>query len=272
MNYNDFITDILTSRGRFGIPNGEYKERHHIIPRCLGGLDDESNLIDLYAKEHYIAHKLLAEENPTNKSLVYAWHMMCTCGKGDSKRYTVSSDEYEQARKLWAPFNSELVSTIMTGRHWYTNNEEDRFEYECPSGYIEGRSNKAKNNIGKKSVGRNVALGRHWYNNGIIQVMRYKCPEGFVDGALPMSKEAKLSHSKSMKNNPKLKTRKCNRGFETLYEVDRRIDLNQFKIDFLLNGLTDKDLSLKYNITVKMSKKYRHKYKLFIKDVKHENK
>ena len=72
MTYNDFINDILVSRGRFGIPKGEYKERHHIIPRCTGGLDEEDNLIDLTAKEHFIAHMLLAKENITNESLVYA--------------------------------------------------------------------------------------------------------------------------------------------------------------------------------------------------------
>lgn len=47
--YDKFIQNILDTRGRFGIPEGEYKERHHIIPRCIGGTDDEGNLIDLYA-------------------------------------------------------------------------------------------------------------------------------------------------------------------------------------------------------------------------------
>lgn len=36
-----------------------YKERHHIIPRCMGGTDDPSNLIDLTAEEHFVAHQLL---------------------------------------------------------------------------------------------------------------------------------------------------------------------------------------------------------------------
>lgn len=72
MTYNEFIQDILDTRGRFGIPKGEYKERHHIIPQCMAGTDDEDNLIDLYAKEHFIAHKLLVEENPDNYSLICA--------------------------------------------------------------------------------------------------------------------------------------------------------------------------------------------------------
>ena len=36
-------------------------EEHHIIPRCLGGSDDKSNLVKLTAKEHFICHLLLTK-------------------------------------------------------------------------------------------------------------------------------------------------------------------------------------------------------------------
>ena len=35
----------------------------------MGGTNDSSNLIYLYAQEHYYAHKLLAYENPHEKGL-----------------------------------------------------------------------------------------------------------------------------------------------------------------------------------------------------------
>ena len=38
-----------------------YIEQHHIIPRAEGGTDDKSNLVNLTAREHYIAHLLLAK-------------------------------------------------------------------------------------------------------------------------------------------------------------------------------------------------------------------
>ena len=60
--YQDFINNILETRGRFNCGD-EYHEKHHIIPKCMDGTDDEDKLIDLYAKEHFIAHKLLALEN-----------------------------------------------------------------------------------------------------------------------------------------------------------------------------------------------------------------
>ena len=45
MTYDEFIQDIISKRGQFGIPEGEYKERHHIVPKCLGGSNEKDNLI-----------------------------------------------------------------------------------------------------------------------------------------------------------------------------------------------------------------------------------
>lgn len=69
MTYSNYIQNILNTRGRFGIQEYEIKVRHHIIPKCKGGLDIEENLIDLYPQEHYDAHQLLFEENPSDYKL-----------------------------------------------------------------------------------------------------------------------------------------------------------------------------------------------------------
>ena len=34
-------------------------ETHHILPRSCGGTDDPENLVNLYAKEHFMAHYYL---------------------------------------------------------------------------------------------------------------------------------------------------------------------------------------------------------------------
>lgn len=41
--------------------NYTYYEYHHIIPKCLGGLNNNENLVLLTAREHFICHKLLVE-------------------------------------------------------------------------------------------------------------------------------------------------------------------------------------------------------------------
>ena len=37
-----------------------YLEKHHIIPKCLGGKDEDNNYILLTYREHIIAHCLLS--------------------------------------------------------------------------------------------------------------------------------------------------------------------------------------------------------------------
>ena len=58
----------------------DYTEKHHIIPRCMGGTDDPSNLVRLTPEAHYVAHQLLVKIYPTNDKLAFAAHRM-TSGK-----------------------------------------------------------------------------------------------------------------------------------------------------------------------------------------------
>ena len=97
MTYNEYIQDILDTRGRFACGE-EYCERHHIIPRCMNGDDSDDNLIDLYAREHYEAHKLLAEENPDNEKILFAWWSMSMKSPYTNDRYQLTADEYEAAK------------------------------------------------------------------------------------------------------------------------------------------------------------------------------
>lgn len=54
-----------------------YIERHHIIPKCMGGVDDDFNLVYLTAREHFIAHLLLLKIYPKQYGLIKAIAMMC---------------------------------------------------------------------------------------------------------------------------------------------------------------------------------------------------
>ena len=97
--YEEFINNILETRGRFACGE-EYHERHHIKPKCMGGTDDKDNLIDLFAREHFEAHRLLVLENPNNAKLVYAWWMMSHMSEAHKRDYELTAEEYEEAKKL----------------------------------------------------------------------------------------------------------------------------------------------------------------------------
>lgn len=55
--YSDFIADRLGKQPT----KPTYFERHHIVPRSLGGGDEKSNLIRLTPEDHFFAHLLLAK-------------------------------------------------------------------------------------------------------------------------------------------------------------------------------------------------------------------
>jgi hypothetical protein len=49
-----------------------YSERHHVIPRCLGGSEEAANIVRLTPEEHYVAHQLLVRIHPEEKRLIHA--------------------------------------------------------------------------------------------------------------------------------------------------------------------------------------------------------
>lgn len=93
MTYKEFIDNILETRGRFACSN-EYHKRHHIVPKCMGGGNEEESLIDLYAREHFEAHRLLAQENPDEDKLAYAWWCMSVqTNQYTKERYLITEEE-----------------------------------------------------------------------------------------------------------------------------------------------------------------------------------
>lgn len=110
MNYKYHYDALISSRRELPRAKGEgvYYERHHIVPRSMGGGDESSNLILLTGREHYIAHMLLWKIYPENKSMHYAFMVMCN--KSVSK---VNSKIYEALRKN----HSEIVSKFQSGEN-----------------------------------------------------------------------------------------------------------------------------------------------------------
>jgi hypothetical protein len=60
MNYQRQYNLLIAKAQDCGMACG-YTERHHIVPRSVGGTDDSSNIVVLTAREHFIAHMLLAK-------------------------------------------------------------------------------------------------------------------------------------------------------------------------------------------------------------------
>lgn len=60
-----------------------YVEKHHIIPKCMGGDDNPCNIVELTPEEHFLAHLLLVRIYPKNNKLIYAAQMMGSTRKSN---------------------------------------------------------------------------------------------------------------------------------------------------------------------------------------------
>lgn len=98
MNYKKIYTNLVSRK----IDRVGYVEKHHILPRCLGGTDDKENLINLYPEEHYLAHLLLCKIYPGNQKLLYSAMNMTTgsminSGKRNNKAYGWLRRQYAES-------------------------------------------------------------------------------------------------------------------------------------------------------------------------------
>ena len=99
MNYQSIYNQIIERAKNRKLE--DYKEKHHIIPKCLGGSNNKENLVDLTAREHFLCHRLLCEIYPNNNKLWYAlWLMAIGKNKQSSlDYYLITSREYERVKK-----------------------------------------------------------------------------------------------------------------------------------------------------------------------------
>lgn len=190
MNYEKIYNQII-SRASNRILSG-YKERHHIIPRCMGGSDNKENLVDLTAKEHFICHLLLTEIYPDSIKLKYASWAMCKQRKNGTRNYIVSSRQYaklkEQAFQTPMSLETRLkISQALRGRKGHSQSEEtkEKLRNYSLSQFSEGLPEMTKTKISNTLRSKYNSSELTPWNKGI-----------------PMSIEAKKKTSEKLKGKP----------------------------------------------------------------------
>ena len=121
MNYQTIYNELIARAAIRKNDSKEYYESHHIIPRCLGGSDNRENLVNLTAREHFIAHLCLVKIYPGNGALVRAAVMMA-CGSAQQKRS--ANRIYEWLRKKHSVAMQELqggTNNSQFGSVWIFN-------------------------------------------------------------------------------------------------------------------------------------------------------
>ena len=109
MNYQwHYDMLIFTRKGRKR-EEGMYYEKHHILPKSMGGSDDESNLVYLTAREHFLAHWLLWRIHK-NRDTAFAFHTFVSLSKKNSNYSNFSSKGYKEAREAYSEKHRERLS------------------------------------------------------------------------------------------------------------------------------------------------------------------
>lgn len=135
MNYKR-IYDSLIEKGKSRNLTG-YCEKHHIIPRCLGGSNDKNNLVKLTAEEHYVAHQLLVKIYPKNHKLAKAVSMMIP-NRPNNKMYGWIRKKLSQAMSA----DQSGSGNSQYGTRWIHNPEtkkNKKIKGEIEKNWIYGR-------------------------------------------------------------------------------------------------------------------------------------
>ena len=86
-----------------------YTEKHHIIPKSLGGSNKKKNLVKLTAREHFVCHWLLTKMVSDIKQKYQMWNAfscMLYRENPDQDRYKVSSRKFELIKEEGAKIKS----------------------------------------------------------------------------------------------------------------------------------------------------------------------
>lgn len=101
MNYQQIYNDLISRGLNRVLEPGVLYDRHHIVPKSLGGSNAPTNMVNLTLREHFVAHRLLVKIHRTNqpyyKKMLYALWRMCNRGCANG----VNSHVYDQTRTAY---------------------------------------------------------------------------------------------------------------------------------------------------------------------------
>jgi hypothetical protein len=111
--YTTWYNNIIKHAQARILSENVYSEKHHIIPKSMGGSNAKDNLVRLTAREHFICHWLLTKMTvgELKHKMIYAAWSMVRKSKGQD-RYNMTSRTFDslknqlsQAKKGKTPWN-----------------------------------------------------------------------------------------------------------------------------------------------------------------------
>jgi hypothetical protein len=148
MDYVKIYTMLTENKQHRKKNMGAYYERHHIVPLCMGGTNEKSNLVLLTCREHFLAHWLLVKIYPNNFKLICAWNSFSMSNNGlriPSIYYEYTRHRYVEALKKNNDRKLKNSKTVKDQR-WVKNGDrctrihKDKIPIYLNNGWVLGRT------------------------------------------------------------------------------------------------------------------------------------
>lgn len=127
-----------------------YTEKHHIIPRSLGGSNDATNLVELTAREHFVCHLLLPKmTSGSNKTkMIYAsWCLSMLVNR--QKQFAIKSRTYSNIKSAMSTIRKSSTPWNKGKRGIYKQSVESN---QKRSKSLQGRPSINKGKFGEEST------------------------------------------------------------------------------------------------------------------------
>lgn len=136
-----------------------YTERHHIIPKSLGGSNAKSNLVVLTAKEHFICHLLLTKmtTNLDKQKMCFAFWLLCNNTNKHQQRHTPTASTYSKIRSEYSSTMSNRLKGIPKNYASFLgkshSEETKRLQSEVKKGKLNPNFGKKHSDESKRLIG-----------------------------------------------------------------------------------------------------------------------
>jgi hypothetical protein len=148
MNYISIYNNIISFAKNFNRSKSSgIFEKHHILPKCLGGTNEITNLVLLTPREHFVAHLLLWKNDKTNYKLFAPLLYF------KKNKHIKNSRTFSEIRVQHILF----MKTHNPSK--YLSQESKRSKSEKLSEYASNRSVETRSKISKAALGKQKRLG-----------------------------------------------------------------------------------------------------------------
>lgn len=224
-------------------------EKHHIVPKSIGGSDDKSNLVLLTFKEHFVCHHLLTKftQGSDKSKMIFAFW-------GMSNKWGRTNTDCRLTSKVYAALKEEvavLISNNNKGKSYPVSDQTRKKLSDSKQGNKNPMFSKPAHNKGSKRPGvGGRKKGTVWSDSERQHQSLVRSAPGYYDFLKDPNRAKKISNSLKGRSGPASGKKWYNNGVvETYAEIAptdyvvgrlKRPQLNKIGMKWYNNGIVNR--------------------------------